>query len=149
MAVIITVAAAGIILGGRFPVPTASFAAAVVTALPPTRARRVAAGATRLTATASWVSGLPCPQVSEPGRFSISVASRPQRSRPDRDYQCREEGSHPQLIPNEEVLRQKLDYIHENPVKRGYVDDPLHWRNSSARNYAGLPGVIPVYTDWV
>lgn len=67
----------------------------------------------------------------------------------DRDYQCWEEGSHPQLIGNEEVLRQKLDYIHQNPVKRGYVDDPVHWRNSSARNYAGLPGVMPVYTGWV
>jgi putative transposase len=66
----------------------------------------------------------------------------------DRDYQCWEEGSHPQLIDNEDVLRQKLDYIHQNPVKRGYVDEPVHWRNSSARNYAGFSGVIPVYIDW-
>ncbi len=42
----------------------------------------------------------------------------------DRDYQCWEEGSHPQLIGNPEVLRQKLAYIHLNPVKRGYVDLP-------------------------
>jgi REP element-mobilizing transposase RayT len=66
----------------------------------------------------------------------------------DRDYQCWEEGSHPQIIHNEDVLRQKLEYIHQNPVKRGYVDDPVHWRCSSARNYVGLPGLIPVYTDW-
>lgn len=66
----------------------------------------------------------------------------------DRDYQLWEEGSHPEVIENEAVLRQKLDYIHQNPVKRGYVDDPAHWRYSSARNYAGLPGLIPVYTDW-
>ncbi len=66
----------------------------------------------------------------------------------DRDYQCWEEGSHPQLIENEDVLRQKLDYIHQNPVKRGYVDDAVHWRNSSARNYAGMQGMIPIFTDW-
>jgi putative transposase len=67
----------------------------------------------------------------------------------DRDYQCWEEGSHPQLIENEQVLRQKLDYIHFNPVKRGYVDEPGHWRYSSARNYDGLVGLMPVYKDWL
>lgn len=66
----------------------------------------------------------------------------------DREYQLWEEGSHPELIGNDLMLRQKLDYIHRNPVKRGYVDDPIHWRYSSARNYAGLPGLIPVYIDW-
>jgi REP element-mobilizing transposase RayT len=66
----------------------------------------------------------------------------------DRDYQLWEEGSHPQLIDHTEVLRQKLDYIHLNPVKRGYVDLPEHWRYSSARDYAGLAGLLPVYRDW-
>ncbi len=46
------------------------------------------------------------------------------------------------------MMRQKLDYIHYNPVRRGYVDDPVHWRYSSARNYAGLPGLLPVMMDW-
>lgn len=43
------------------------------------------------------------------------------------------------------MLRQKLEYIHFNPVKRGYVDRPEDWRHSSARNYAGLAGLIDVY----
>jgi len=67
----------------------------------------------------------------------------------DRDYQLWEEGSHPQIIEKEEVLRQKLEYIHQNPVKRGYVDEAEHWRYSSARNYAGLEGLIPVYREWL
>ena len=33
------------------------------------------------------------------------------------------------------MLRQKIVYIHNNPVRRGYVDAPEHWRYSSARNY--------------
>lgn len=37
-------------------------------------------------------------------------------------YQIWEEGNHPQLIESEAVMRQKMDYIHQNPVKRGYVD---------------------------
>jgi REP element-mobilizing transposase RayT len=67
----------------------------------------------------------------------------------DAHYQFWEEGSHPQLISNEEMLRQKLEYIHRNPVERGYVDEAIHWRYSSARNYEGLEGVIPVYMDWL
>ncbi|PCE62780.1 REP-associated tyrosine transposase [Sediminicola luteus] len=34
------------------------------------------------------------------------------------------------------VIKQKLDYIHNNPVKQGFVTDPTHWKYSSARNYA-------------
>ena len=66
----------------------------------------------------------------------------------DRDYQVWEEGSHPQLIQNEEILRQKLDYMHLNPVKRGYVDKAEHWRYSSARNYLGMEGLVEVCTQW-
>ena len=66
----------------------------------------------------------------------------------DRNYQVWQEGSHPQLIQDEAMLRQKLGYIHVNPVKRGYVDDPVHWRYSSARVYAGQPGLLEVSKDW-
>ncbi len=68
--------------------------------------------------------------------------------RADRRYQFWQEGSHPQVIVSADMMRQKLEYIHNNPVKRGYVDVPEHWRWSSARNYAGLEGVIEVDTDW-
>jgi len=54
----------------------------------------------------------------------------------------------PWLAANEEVLRQKLDYMHLNPVKRGYVDKAEHWRYSSARNYIDEPGLIEVYRRW-
>jgi putative transposase len=67
----------------------------------------------------------------------------------DRTYQVWQEGSHPKQIQNENSMRQKLDYIHYNPVKRGYVDDPIHWRYSSARNYTGLPGLMEITTDWI
>jgi REP element-mobilizing transposase RayT len=66
----------------------------------------------------------------------------------DQEFQLWQEGSHPQIIESDEVMWQKLEYMHENPVKRGYVDDPLHWRYSSARNYAGQTGLIEVTTSW-
>ncbi|MFG6096425.1 hypothetical protein SPB21_14290 [Leptothoe sp. ISB3NOV94-8A] len=48
------------------------------------------------------------------------------------------------MICSDEMLRQKLDYIHNNPVKRGYVDNPAHWRYSSYRNYLGEPGLLSI-----
>jgi putative transposase len=66
----------------------------------------------------------------------------------DREYQLWQEGSHPQEITGDEMMLQKLEYIHLNPVKRGFVDEPAHWRYSSARNYEGKPGLLPVQTKW-
>jgi len=66
----------------------------------------------------------------------------------DRKNQLWEEGVHPEMIQNYEMLRQKIDYIHNNPVKRGFVDLPEHWKYSSARNYVKQKGLIDVFTDW-
>lgn len=64
----------------------------------------------------------------------------------DRQYQFWQEGSHAEMVFSDDVMREKLDYIHYNPVKRGYVDAPEHWRYSSARNYLGQPGLIEIDT---
>lgn len=62
----------------------------------------------------------------------------------DQEYQVWQEGFHPQAIFSEEIFRQKLHYIHYNPVRRGYIDDPIHWRYSSYRNYMEQPGLLQV-----
>lgn len=59
-------------------------------------------------------------------------------------FQVWQEGSHPQMICSEEMFGQKVEYIHHNPVKRGYVDDPAHWRYSSYRDYMGEAGRLRV-----
>jgi REP element-mobilizing transposase RayT len=64
------------------------------------------------------------------------------------EYQLWQEGQHPKEIADDATMAQKLGYVHNNPVKRGYVDEPHHWRYSSARNYEGKPGLIEVTTDW-
>ena len=66
----------------------------------------------------------------------------------DRDYQFWQEGIHPELIQTDEMMKQKINYIHNNPVKRGYVDKAEHWRYSSARVYAGELGLLEVVRDW-
>ena len=60
----------------------------------------------------------------------------------DRTYQVWQEGSHPEMILSDDMLLQKFEYMHYNPVRRGYVDDPANWRFSSAVNYAGKPGLM-------
>ena len=66
------------------------------------------------------------------------------RHKDKQTYQVWQEGSHPQLVHNEEMLFQKLDYIHYNPVRAGYVDEPEHWRYSSVRFYAGQDCLLPI-----
>ncbi len=51
------------------------------------------------------------------------------------DHQVWQEGVHPQEIRDRSMLEQKIAYVHNNPVRRGYVDAPEYWRLSSARNY--------------
>jgi len=70
------------------------------------------------------------------------------RHKTQSEYQVWQEGSHPKQIGNEEMMRQKLEYMHNNPVKRGYVDEAVQWRYSSARNDAGPRGLTDVATDW-
>lgn len=76
------------------------------------------------------------------------LAQAKQRFKKDRDYQFWQEGSHPEKIQNPEMMRQKIEYIHWNPVRRGYIDEPKAWRYSSARNYEGLTGLIDICKDW-
>jgi len=38
------------------------------------------------------------------------------RHKRDREYQLWQEGSHPQLVQGDEMLRQKLEYIYQDPV---------------------------------
>jgi len=68
--------------------------------------------------------------------------------RKDRKFQVWMEGSYPKAILNMETFIQKLNYIHYNPVRKGYVDDPLDWWYSSARNYVDKQSAFKITIDW-
>ena len=40
------------------------------------------------------------------------------------------------------VIDQKVDYIHFNPVEAGFVNEPEHWKYSSAIDYSGGKGLL-------
>ena len=64
------------------------------------------------------------------------------------DYQVWEEGYQPKLMQTDEMMISKIKYIHENPVKRGYVDEATHWRYSSARDYEDMNGLMEIERFW-
>ena len=70
------------------------------------------------------------------------------RHKIESDYQLWQEGSHPEEIATDEMMQQKIEYIHNNPIRRGYVDEPSDWRYSSARNYEGKEGLVEVEMGW-
>ena len=59
-------------------------------------------------------------------------------------HQFWQHGSHPVELHSNELRQQRLDYLHRNPVVAGFVDAPEDFLYSSARNYAGRPGLVDV-----
>jgi REP element-mobilizing transposase RayT len=59
-------------------------------------------------------------------------------------YQFWQQGNHPIELWSNKVMEQKLDYLHNNPVAAGWVDEPEHYLHSSARDYAGSKGLIDI-----
>jgi len=53
------------------------------------------------------------------------------------------------VLYSERVLRTKVEYTHQNPVKGGLVRVPEEWEFSSARDYAGTgKSLLEVNQDW-
>jgi len=68
--------------------------------------------------------------------------------RTESTYQIWEEGFHPKLIQSDSMMKEKIEYIHHNPVKRGYIEEAEHWRYSSAKDYAGVNGLLEIERVW-
>ncbi|MFD1553254.1 transposase, partial [Putridiphycobacter roseus] len=51
-------------------------------------------------------------------------------------------GNHAIELYSEKFVWEKINYIHKNPVVEGYVNEPEHWRYSSASNYIDGKGVL-------
>jgi REP element-mobilizing transposase RayT len=42
---------------------------------------------------------------------------------------------HPVALTSDKWFHQKMEYLHNNPVRKGFVELPEHWKYSSARNW--------------
>jgi len=61
-----------------------------------------------------------------------------------KNYRFWQEGNNAQEIFLNDYFNQKLNYIHENPVKAEIVNRPEDYRYSSAIDYAGGKGLLKV-----
>ncbi|GAB4412065.1 MAG: transposase [Bacteroidia bacterium] len=76
--------------------------------------------------------------------FSEAAASNPKV----RHAQLWQEGNHAKVCTDYPFTLQKLTYIHENPVKARIVCEAHHYVWSSAQDYVGIPGPLPVSLLW-
>ncbi|AHM59888.1 transposase [Flammeovirgaceae bacterium 311] len=81
-------------------------------------------------------------------RIILQIRDNPQESRKEwllqqfsyhgrhqqhhKEYLFWQKTNYPVDITDAGMLEQKIEYIHQNPVRAGYVDEPQHWRYSSA-----------------
>ena len=40
------------------------------------------------------------------------------------------------MLDKTKILEQKLEYLHQNPVIAGFVEEAEYWKNSSAKAYS-------------
>lgn len=59
-------------------------------------------------------------------------------------FQFWQQDNHPVELWDNFMMDQKLEYIHNNPVASGIVEEPIHYLYSSARDYAGIKGLLDV-----
>jgi putative transposase len=72
--------------------------------------------------------------------FSIAA----DESRKHQKYKFWQDGYHPVELFTNDMIDQRLNYIHENPVRAGVVENAEDYLYSSARNYAGKKGLLEI-----
>lgn len=61
-----------------------------------------------------------------------------------KNYKVWQDGNQAKQIITSGFMKQKLDYIHTNPVEEMVVAESQHYTSSSAMNYASEKGLIAV-----
>ncbi|MBJ6119483.1 transposase [Pontibacter sp. BT310] len=59
-------------------------------------------------------------------------------------YKLWQDGNEAKEMFSNTFIDQKLEYIHQNPVRAEWVNEPEYYRYSSAANYAGEAGLLSV-----
>jgi REP element-mobilizing transposase RayT len=62
----------------------------------------------------------------------------------EQEYKVWQDGYHAEIVETNWFIKQKINYIHNNPVKEKIVTLPEDYYFSSARNYASLDNDLEV-----
>ena len=79
------------------------------------------------------------PQESRRELFMWLFERAGQQNSNNTNFQFWQQHNHPIELNTNEMIDQRLNYIHNNPVEAGIVMSPEEYLYSSAINYAGLP----------
>ena len=66
------------------------------------------------------------------------------RSNRNKEFKIWTNDNHPEEIFSPDFMRSKMDYIHNNPVRAGFVEKAEDYLYSSARNYYNGKGIFEV-----
>ncbi|MBX7224463.1 MAG: transposase [Chitinophagales bacterium] len=62
----------------------------------------------------------------------------------NKEFQFWQQDNHPIELSTFEMLEQRLNYLHNNPVMSGFVEEASYWKYSSAIDYCGGKGRIRI-----
>jgi putative transposase len=80
------------------------------------------------------------PQESRRESLLHTFETEGKRSSSNVKFKFWEHENHPVLLDTATAYNQRLNYLHFNPVKAGFVTEPWHWKYSSAVDYYGGAG---------
>ena len=94
--------------------------------------------------------------ISEPNQASLSIAIQVLKQQSSRQLKSPDEPQFWQRryydfnVWSQAKIREKLNYMHYNPVARGLVAEPEDWPWSSFRHYAtGEIGTVEIESEWI
>lgn len=73
-----------------------------------------------------------------------AFAFHAQSTNQNKDFKIWTSNNHPEQIFSNNFMQTKLDYIHNNPVRAGWVENPEDWIYSSASNYINGKGIMEI-----
>ncbi len=84
------------------------------------------------------------PQESRKKWMLQLMKNRGIKNKNNNDFQLWQQYNQPILLDSNYLMEQKLNYIHNNPVKAGIVENPEDYLYSSAKDYAGMKGLVEI-----
>ena len=73
----------------------------------------------------------------EDNRLLTWIFEKESKNNPHANIKVWQDEFHPKMLFSEDVFRQKVEYVHANPVRSNLVTTPEHWYYSSAAFYTG------------
>jgi len=70
--------------------------------------------------------------------------SNGERNSNNEKHQFWQQDNHPVCLDTAYLIDQRMDYLHNNPVAESIVEEPEHYIYSSARDYAGIKGLLDI-----